>query len=66
MMNNHSDLRTFRRGAWDLRRIERRKEQMTIEFPDRRKDDRRTADKEEESFSPAGMLMWVDQSELDE
>lgn len=65
MMNKHSDLRSFRRGAWDLRRIERRKEQVTIEFPDRRKDDRRTSDKEED-YSAAGMLMWVDNSELDE
>lgn len=66
MMNKQTDLRTFRRGAWDLRRLERRKEQMTIEFPDRRKNDRRTADKEEDEYSAAGMLMWVDNSELDE
>lgn len=65
MMNRQTDLRSFRGGAWDLRRIERRKEQQTIEFPDRRKNDRRLSDKEQD-FAAAGKLLWVDPSDLDE
>jgi len=59
MMNQKTDSRTFRGGSWDLRRIDRRKEQLTIEFPDRRKNDRRMADKPED-FSVGGLLEWVD------
>lgn len=65
MNKNHSDLRNFRSGAWDLRRIERRKDQMTIEFPDRRRNDRRNTGGDHE-FSPAGNLLWVDQNDRDE
>jgi hypothetical protein len=65
MMNQQTDSRIFRGGAWDLRRIDRRKEQVAIAFPDRRKTDRRMADKPED-FSAGGMLKWVDPSEMDE
>lgn len=64
MTDYESDLRKFRGGNWDLRKLDRRKEQMTIEFPDRRKQDRRNAGQEED-FSGAG-LQWVDPSSLDE
>lgn len=58
-MNQQTDTRIFRRGAWDLRRLDRRKEQLTIEFPERRKNDRRMADLAE-NVSGGGMLQWVD------
>lgn len=63
MMNKQSDLRSFRGGAWDLRKVDRRKEQLTIEFPDRRKNDRRNVDQAED-FTAAGMLQWVEPSDL--
>lgn len=64
MMDNHPDLRNFRAGNWDLRRTDRRKEQLTIEFQDRRKLDRRLAD--QDSVSADGDLLWVDSSEWDD
>lgn len=59
MMNQQTDNRSFRGGSWDLRKLDRRKDQLTIEFPDRRKNDRRLADQAEE-FSGDGLLQWVD------
>lgn len=64
MTNHHPDLRSFRGGNWDLRKVERRKEQLTIEFPDRRKLDRRHAD--QGSASADDSLLWVDSSGLDD
>jgi hypothetical protein len=64
MTDNHPDLRDFRGGNWDLRKTDRRKEQLTIEFPDRRKLDRRLADQD---AGPADDgLLWVDASGLDD
>jgi hypothetical protein len=34
--------RQFSGGSWDLRKTERRKSQASIDFPDRRKGERRT------------------------
>ncbi len=34
--------RQFSGGSWDLRKDERRKSQASIDFPDRRKGERRT------------------------
>jgi hypothetical protein len=65
MMNNHTDLRRFRGGAWDLRKVERRKEQAPLAFPDRRNNDRRNTGKAEDLASVGGLL-WVDPSQLDE
>jgi hypothetical protein len=65
MLNQSTDARKFRGGAWDLRRIDRRRDQVTIAFPDRRKHDRRMADQGED-FSGDGMLQWVDPSDRDE
>lgn len=59
MMNQQSDTRKFRGGAWDLRRLDRRKEQLTIEFPERRKNDRRMAGQSEVG-SGGDTLEWVD------
>ena len=59
MMNQQTDTRSFRGGAWDLRKLERRKEQLTIEFPERRKNDRRMVGSAEHG-SVGGILEWVD------
>ena len=65
MTNQPSDIRKFRGGSWDLRKIERRRNQVAYEFPDRRKNDRRLADQGDD-FSAEGMLQWVDPSDRDE
>ena len=65
MTNPPSDIRNFRGGSWDLRKLDRRKHQLALEFPDRRKHDRRLADQGED-FSGDGQLQWVDPSDRDE
>lgn len=65
MMDRNTELRKFRGGSWDLRRIERRREQLIIGFPDRRKNERRLADQGDDLTS-AGMLLWIDPSKVDE
>lgn len=65
MMNQPPDNRNFRGGAWDLRKIDRRRNQLAYAFPDRRKKDRRMTDQAED-FSVDGMLQWVDPSDRDE
>jgi hypothetical protein len=62
MMRDFS-LRSFKGGSWDLRKEDRRRMQLDISFPDRRRSDRR-------SGSPApvqedGELTWVSPSALD-
>ena len=40
-MSNRIPKREFKRGSWDLRKEDRRKVQVNIDFPDRRKESRR-------------------------
>jgi hypothetical protein len=54
-------LRTFKAGSWDLRKRDRRQSQIVIEFPDRRRDERRQADRDSDRE-----LTWVNRPGLDE
>jgi len=54
-------LRNFKAGSWDLRKRERRQSQVTIEFPDRRSNERRAADVKFDQD-----LTWVSKPGLDE
>jgi hypothetical protein len=53
--------RNFKAGSWDLRKRERRQRQDMIEFPDRRRSERRGADLEFDRE-----LTWVDKPGSDE
>jgi hypothetical protein len=56
-------LRNFKGGSWDLRKEDRRRIQLEISFPDRRRNDRRS-----NAPAPAsedGDLTWVSASLLD-
>jgi hypothetical protein len=61
-----NDLRSFRGGAWDLRKVERRQEQMTITFPDRRKAERRAVTPDAPDFTAAESVLWVEPADRDE
>jgi hypothetical protein len=58
--------RSFKGGAWDLRKDDRRKEQATIAFPERRKNSRRSSLEEVGSTSSIGLLNWVSRLDVDE
>jgi hypothetical protein len=60
------DIRSFRGGAWDLRKVERRQEQVTISFPDRRKADRRAASQGEPDFTAGDSVLWIEPADRDE
>lgn len=66
MIHESSLARNFKGGSWDLRKIERRCEQRSIEFPDRRVRSRRMMDKVTEGAFTTEKLQWVTKSDLDE
>jgi hypothetical protein len=66
MMNESWNIRSFKGGSWDLRKDERRKEEKSIAFPDRRKESRRTTLQEIDRSASVGLLNWVDRIDLDE
>lgn len=66
MTNPTSGLRSFKGGAWDLRKVERRQVQQDIAFPDRRVENRRLTDKAEDDFSLSTTLTWIAPSDRDE
>ncbi|MEO7427245.1 MAG: hypothetical protein ABI036_18800 [Fibrobacteria bacterium] len=65
----HTDLRNFKGGSWDLRKSDRRKWLQSIGFPDRRTNDRRCISVVAPAMEirlAAEMLQWVTKSGLDE
>jgi hypothetical protein len=56
-MRLQDDLRTFKGGSWDLRKNERRQNQIAIAFPDRRRAERR----EERGMDTGSELTWASQ-----
>ncbi len=65
MLREQSSLRNFKGGSWDLRKDDRRKELLEIEFPDRRANSRRANEKTANVFT-VDALHWVTKSDLDE
>jgi hypothetical protein len=67
MTSSTWNTRSFKAGAWDLRKDERRKEEVEIAFPERRKSKRRNAPQENpHSTSSVGLLNWVNRFDVDE
>ncbi|GEM_PF-3498205 len=66
MFREQSSSRNFKGGSWDLRKIDRRKLQATIEFPDRRANDRRAGSQGDDQALGMDGLQWVTKSALDE
>jgi hypothetical protein len=66
MFQESPRVRNFKGGSWDLRKNERRTEQHSIGFPDRRVRGRRMVDKATEGSFASDKLLWVTKSELDE
>ncbi|MDB5105793.1 MAG: hypothetical protein JWP91_3482 [Fibrobacteres bacterium] len=66
MLREQMSLRNFKGGSWDLRKVDRRKEQAAIGFPDRRANDRRANSLADDQATGAEMLHWVTKSALDE
>jgi hypothetical protein len=66
MFRDQSSLRNFKGGSWDLRKDDRRKAQSTIQFPDRRANDRRLNGQADDAFPGVDSLQWVIKSALDE
>ena len=64
-MSDDVKLRLFKNGAWDLRKVERRKQSQAITFPDRRRNDERRASLREENQS-MGPVSWVDITGIDD
>lgn len=60
------NLRSFRGGSWDLRKVERRREQVTISFPDRRRADRRAAAPNQPDFTAGESVLWIEPADGDE
>ncbi|MDB5050244.1 MAG: hypothetical protein JWO30_3315 [Fibrobacteres bacterium] len=65
MLREQMSLRSFKGGSWDLRKDDRRKQEQTIGFPDRRANDRRNITQADDTAS-VDMLQWVNKSSLDE
>jgi hypothetical protein len=67
MFKDHSSLRNFKGGSWDLRKDNRRKSQSSIPFPDRRSVERRDVVLQAgERAMLLDSLKWVSKSALDE
>ena len=65
MVDEAAFLRNYKRGSWDLRKIDRRKELTKIDFNDRRSTERRGVSQLEQ-FESVDALKWVPKSKLDE
>ena len=66
-MTKTVDMRSFKGGAWDLRKDDRRKGQREIAFPDRRKVDRRSGQWDgSDTSTSVGLLNWVNRIDEDE
>ena len=63
-MVKDQSMRSFKGGSWDLRKDDRRRDQQTIGFPDRRQNNRR-ATSEEEALEAGGDLTWVSKTTRD-
>ncbi len=63
MMQGEST-RNFKGGSWDMRKVDRRREQLTIAFPDRRMSDRRASAQEFRILDSE--LTWSAKPGLDE
>ena len=67
MFKEHSSLRNFKGGSWDLRKDNRRKAQSSITFPDRRSVERRgVVSQADERAIFEDSLTWVSKSALNE
>ena len=67
MFREHSSLRNFKGGSWDLRKDDRRKAHSSIAFPDRRAGDRRGLVPQIDDLAMnVDSLRWVSKSVLDE
>jgi hypothetical protein len=67
MFKEHSSLRNFKGGSWDLRKDDRRKAQSSIAFPDRRAVERRdVVSQADDRAMNVDSLTWVSKSALDE
>jgi hypothetical protein len=67
MFKEHTTLRNFKGGSWDLRKDDRRKAQLSIAFPDRRAEDRRgLVPQSDDRAMNVDSLRWVSKSALDE
>lgn len=64
-MVKDQSMRSFKGGSWDLRKDDRRRDQQTIGFPDRRQNNRR-ATSEEEALEAGGDLTWVSNTTRDD
>lgn len=62
-MTRDLSLRNFKGGSWDLRKEDRRRMQLEISFPDRRRSNRRSTSPG--PVSEDGELTWVRPSALD-
>lgn len=60
------ETRKFKGGAWDLRKDERRQQQLSLDFPDRRQKERRLTTLQQQHHERLiGAVSWVDKSGLD-
>ncbi len=67
MFKEHSSLRNFKGGSWDLRKNDRRKAQSSIGFPDRRARERRdVVSPADDRAMNVDSLTWLSKSALDE
>ncbi|HLP42795.1 MAG TPA: hypothetical protein VK465_14895 [Fibrobacteria bacterium] len=65
-MQNPFGLRSFKGGAWDLRKVDRRKEQLYVRFPDRRVENRRLVGAQDTERATSSNLVWLSLSGRDE
>lgn len=65
-MQNPYGLRSFKGGAWDLRKVDRRKEQIAFRFPDRRVANRRMEGPQVMERTTPSNLVWLSPSGRDE
>lgn len=65
-MQNLHGLRSFKGGAWDLRKVDRRKEQVAVRFPDRRVENRRLVGDQDTEHATPSNLVWLSLSGRDE
>ncbi len=66
MFKDEASERNFKKGSWDLRRDERRLQEVVITFPDRRKLSRRLTIDQSSQPLIVENLDWIDKSELNE
>ena len=65
LMMPETSSRSFQGGSWDLRKQERRQAQVLIQFPDRRRNERREAKALAEEDSHPD-LTWMSKPGLDD